>query len=362
MDVALPEAALSTGQVMTPAGLIGLLSSLPTQDVPIAELSPSHSPRMRRENAAHIRVLAETESELEPILVHRRTMHVIDGVHRLRAAARRGRTTMKARMFEGSEEDAFILSVRLNVGHGLPLTLAERRSAAIRIMTSHPYWSDRAVAEWAGISSKTVGKLRRHASGEIPQLDARIGRDGRLRPVSSAEGRRTIANRLSEDSGMSLRELAATAGVSVSTARDVRERLKRGESPVPEGRGGDVPPPGDAGAHEAPALQDAAPAEAEATESAESLPEDTEAVLRKLTRDPAFRGTESGRQLLRMLIATEVELERWRTIINNIPPHSAPLVRAIAAKRVTEWKRLAELSKSLSRPLSPRRNARPARR
>ncbi|MUN35724.1 chromosome partitioning protein ParB [Actinomadura sp. NEAU-AAG5] len=362
---------------MTPAGLIGLLSSLPTQDVPITELSPSHSPRMRRENAAHIRVLAETESELEPILVHRRTMRVIDGVHRLRAAARRGRTTMKARMFEGSEEDAFILSVRLNVGHGLPLTLAERRSAAIRIMTSHPYWSDRAVAEWAGISSKTVGKLRRHASGEIPQLDARIGRDGRLRPVSSAEGRRTIANRLSEDSGMSLRELAATAGVSVSTARDVRERLKRGENPVPEGRGGCVPPPGDTGAdeapapeREAPALQDGAPAPAtaeatgfaESTESAESLPEDTEAVLRKLTRDPAFRGTESGRQLLRMLIATEVELERWRTIINNIPPHSAPLVRAIAAKRVTEWKRLAELSKSLSRPLSPRRNTRPARR
>ncbi|MBT2207465.1 ParB N-terminal domain-containing protein [Actinomadura sp. NEAU-AAG7] len=361
---------------MTPAGLIGLLSSLPTQDVPIAELSPSHSPRMRRENAAHIRVLAETESELEPILVHRRTMRVIDGVHRLRAAARRGRTTMKARMFEGSEEDAFILSVRLNVGHGLPLTLAERRSAAIRIMTSHPYWSDRAVAEWAGISSKTVGKLRRHASGEIPQLDARIGRDGRLRPVSSAEGRRTIANRLSEDSGMSLRELAATAGVSVSTARDVRERLKRGESPVPEGRGGCVPPPGGTGAHEAPApgCEAPAPATAEATgfaesaestesaESAESLPEDTEAVLRKLTRDPAFRGTESGRQLLRMLIATEVELERWRTIINNIPPHSAPLVRAIAAKRVTEWKRLAELSKSLSRPLSPRRNTRPARR
>ncbi|MER6222661.1 ParB/RepB/Spo0J family partition protein, partial [Streptomyces sp900105755] len=138
------------------------------RSVPIEALKPSDSPRGLRQDEDHVRKLAESGRDFEPILVHRPTMRVIDGMHRLSAMALRGHREMAVRFFDGSEADAYVLSVQLNVRHGLPLTRAERRLAASRILLSHPHWSDRAIAERTGLSDKTVGKLRRSASAEIP--------------------------------------------------------------------------------------------------------------------------------------------------------------------------------------------------
>lgn len=43
-------------------------------------------------NADHVAMLAEVPETLPPIVVHRRTMQVVDGAHRLRAAQLRGRS------------------------------------------------------------------------------------------------------------------------------------------------------------------------------------------------------------------------------------------------------------------------------
>ena len=59
---------------------------------------------------------------LSPILVRRCTNQVIDGVHRLIAARRRGQETIALRYFDGDEASAFVLAVSMNVAHGrLPL-------------------------------------------------------------------------------------------------------------------------------------------------------------------------------------------------------------------------------------------------
>ncbi|MGH8879883.1 MAG: hypothetical protein ACRD0P_21450, partial [Stackebrandtia sp.] len=54
--------------------------------VRIALLRPADSPRLDGENSEHTQMLAESSEKLPPILVHRQTMRVIDGVHRLSAA------------------------------------------------------------------------------------------------------------------------------------------------------------------------------------------------------------------------------------------------------------------------------------
>lgn len=113
-----------------------LLRELPREIVPAAQLMPSLAPRERREDPAHVRLLAETDGRSDPILVHRPTMRVIDGAHRLSAALMRGRTEVVVQFFDGSEAEAFVLSVQLNVRHGLPLTLDERKAAARRIVGS----------------------------------------------------------------------------------------------------------------------------------------------------------------------------------------------------------------------------------
>jgi hypothetical protein len=62
------------------------------ESVPILRLAPADSPRLLGEDAEHVRMLADAGTDLPPILVHRRTPRVIDGMHRLRAAHLRGDT------------------------------------------------------------------------------------------------------------------------------------------------------------------------------------------------------------------------------------------------------------------------------
>ena len=145
------------------------------------------SPRLNGEDRAHIARLAETETPLPPILVDRRTMRVIDGMHRLMAASLQGRETIDVMFFDGSEADVFLRAVQENIAHGLPLSQADRRAAAERIIASHPHMSDRAIGHSAGLAAKTVAAIRKSSSEEIPQSNARVGRDGRVRPLDSGE-------------------------------------------------------------------------------------------------------------------------------------------------------------------------------
>ncbi|MFE3073980.1 ParB/RepB/Spo0J family partition protein [Streptomyces sp. NPDC059247] len=128
--------------------------------VPVASLLPADSPRLLGLDEGHARALAESGTEFEPILVHRDTGRVVDGMHRLRAAVLRGEHRITVRHVDGASSDLFIQSVRANTGHGLPLTPGDRRAAVLRILTTHPHWSDRAIAAVTGVSPKTVGVVR----------------------------------------------------------------------------------------------------------------------------------------------------------------------------------------------------------
>ncbi|MEU8194627.1 chromosome partitioning protein ParB [Microbispora amethystogenes] len=336
------------------------LRHLPWEIVSVRDLASSLSPRKQREDPAHVRMLAEMDRAFDPLLVHRPTMRVIDGMHRLRAAVLKGRNEIAVRFFDGSEADAFVLSVRLNVGHGLPLTLDERKEAAGRIIASHPHWSDRMVAENAGLSAKTVGGLRRRLGAQVQF--SRVGRDGKSRPISSVEGRRSAAALLAANSEISLRELSRKTGLSLGTVRDVRERLDRGQDPIPdrlrarEETGGgaaqaqDGTPSPRTGVVRRAAQSSRRP-HVESRRRGEPRPPgcpageavETASVLRKLARDPSLRATESGRLLLRMLLATEVGPAQWKEIAEAVPPHCMPLVRAVVLRRSEEWERLANL-------------------
>jgi hypothetical protein len=143
------------------------------QSVPAQSLVIGDSLRLEGVNREHTRALAEFDGQLPPILVQRRTMRVIDGIHRLCAARLLGRETIDVRFFDGDEDEAFVVAVRANARHGLPLTLADRTAAAIHIVRTHAEWSDRRIAGLVGISPKTVGAVRLRLSEEIPQTAAR---------------------------------------------------------------------------------------------------------------------------------------------------------------------------------------------
>ena len=180
-----------------------------TEIIKIESLAPADSPRLAGEINEHAERLAESDSDLPPILVHRPTMRIIDGTHRVKAMAYLGRDEIEAEFYDGSLEDAFVLSVHANVRHGLPLSLADRRAAARRILNTHADWSDRAIAQLTGLSATTISDLR-CATAQTQQLHTRIGRDGRARPLNSAPGRRSGRR----STGPAPRRLIARSGQS----------------------------------------------------------------------------------------------------------------------------------------------------
>ncbi|WP_266296335.1 winged helix-turn-helix transcriptional regulator [Kitasatospora sp. NBC_01287] len=192
-------------------------------------------------------------------------------------------------------------------------------------MLSHPDWSDRRIAGTSGLATKTVAALRR-AMRDLPAPARRVGRDGRARPVVTAEGRFRAAELIREDPSLSLREIARQAGISPGTARDVKQRLLQGLDPVPAGRRQE--PRGD-GADQLPPEVSAAL-------------EERRRLLMQLSRDPSLRHSHTGRSLLRMLITHHAEAEAWQQLAAAVPPHNAPAILLLARNCAADWAGLAE--------------------
>jgi ParB-like chromosome segregation protein Spo0J len=336
----------------------------PVEMISISTLHPpTRSPRTEGEDPEHARVLADSGADLPPITVHRASMRVIDGMHRLRAAALRGEIDIPVRFFEGPEEEAYVLSVAENTRHGRPLSGAERAAAALHILRSHPQWSNRAVSAVAGISPKTVAALRSN-DGTIPESGTRLGRDGRIRPLDASSGRLRAGELIAANPNASLRQVAKASGVSTGTVRDVRDRLRRGEDPVPfrqqggtssgkkpsrEDERGDLLRWQGEPEAKPPAATPLRPAERRSAElgSARVHPPQAHGAGRSrlvdtLSRDPSLRYSEEGRHLLRLLATHMVPEHRREALARCVPQHCAQAVSIAARECADAWAQLAE--------------------
>ncbi|MFG2875901.1 ParB/RepB/Spo0J family partition protein [Streptomyces sp. NPDC048337] len=319
--------------VVNAANALSTTGAAPTADtpdavaeVPVGALHSADSPRTVRIDEGHAQALAQSGQPLPPLLVHRATMRIIDGTHRLRAAELRGLQTVGVTYFDGSAEDAFVLSVEANIRHGLPLTHAERTAAALRILRSHPDWSDRGIARRTGLAPKTVAALRRREGPAAPVPQARVGQDGRLRPSDPVRGREAAARLLAGRPTASLRQIAREAGIAPSTVRDVRRRIGEGADPVPatQRRSGNLSAPG--------------PATAPDQSRGQALP----SLVGSLCKDPLLRLSEAGRLLLRMLDLQVSGLRQRERIVAAVPPYRAETAAAAAAQVARNWQELSE--------------------
>jgi ParB-like chromosome segregation protein Spo0J len=240
-------------------------------------------------------------------------MRVIDGMHRLRAAKCRGQTEIAVQFFDGTEQDALVLAVQANIAHGLPLSLAERKAAAARIVLSHEQWSDRKIASVTGLAPSTVGAIRSCSTGTDRHANTRIGRDGKERRLDTATGRAQVIKLMEEKPNAPIREIARLAGVAPSTAQDVRSRLRDGKDPVPTGK------------------------RAAGRSPRYSSPPS----LERVKQDPALRYNEAGRILLRLLHA-QVFLQQASTrLVSAVPAHSAKAIAELAHRAADTWRDFA---------------------
>jgi ParB-like chromosome segregation protein Spo0J len=178
-------------------------------------------------NEAHVAALAEVSDSWPPIVVTEDHM-LVDGHHRFAAARLLELERISAVVFKGSRADAYVEAVRSNVWHGMPLTLSERRQAGRQILEDHPTWSDRRIASSCGLSARTIKTLRDESepSDRPPRSRARVGSDGRLRPVEAGVVRAAIVEELERRPTASLRAIARSVGASPETVRSVRNQLQ----------------------------------------------------------------------------------------------------------------------------------------
>jgi hypothetical protein len=204
-------------------------------------------------------------------------------------------------------------------------TMTERTQAAEQVLHNHRDWSDRAVAELCGLDHKTVGRLRAATSagtddGRRPA--ARLGRDGRLRPVDPVALRLRIAEVLAEEPTASLRWIASHVGASPETVRDVRERVRRGDDPVPAGlreRRGAT----------APAMPASSPMVKDEVDDADAVP----AEGHRRPRLPDFSAWFAARS---------VDAE-WRTHAGAVPLSRVYEVADQARARARAWQAFAQM-------------------
>ncbi|MEU5398168.1 transcriptional regulator [Streptomyces sp. NPDC005963] len=304
--------------------------------VPVDQVTETLLVRVAGSSPDHVSALAQCPDDLPAILVHRPTMQVIDGVHRLRAAKLRGDATIGVQFVDGTEEDAFVLAVSANVTQGLPLTLADRTAAASRILASHPHLSDRLIASTAGLSTKTVAAIRRCSTGEMTQLNTRLGRDGKVRPLDASHGRTIASRAISNNPDLSLREIARIAGISVGTARDVRERMRRGEDPIPARHRLAAGNRAENAENTAPGNNAGADNVTNGTPRAERG-----RFLLALRTDPSLRCSEIGRALLRLLDANTLDTAQWDRLAAAVPQRWSPVVADLARDCAADWSALA---------------------
>lgn len=352
------------------------IEQLPVSIVPLNSLVPGFFLRQNGTDAVHVRLLADAAgvAELPPIIVQQGSMRVVDGLHRLAAAKLRGEESISARFIDCTDESAFILAVKSNIQHGMPLSRADRIAGAERLLAWHPDWSDRALAAVTGLGTRTIVALRSQERDNSCSGEKRLGRDGKWRPVAGGEGRRRAAEYIMARPDASLREVARETDVSLGTVHDVRMRMRCGMDPTavggrprsaltraaaasvsdrtgsPSDRAPEAPrSPEDLLIAEAPA----APLEIFATSAASARASNAlptryamqeaawQAVLAKLANDPTLRYTEAGRTFLRWMTLHAISAGEWKTFMEAIPPRWLREISFVANNFSNEWREFA---------------------
>ncbi|MFI8993283.1 transposase [Streptomyces sp. NPDC053542] len=195
--------------------------------IPLRILRPGENIRTHGENQEYITTLAQSPMKLPPIFVHRGTMRILDGMHRLKAAELRGDQSIEVVFFDGDEEDAFVAAVSSNAQHGMPLSFDDRTAAATRILHARPHWPDRTIASVTGLDPRTVHALRGRTGVPDPQPSNLVPLE---RPRAAAPPRyaelpgRAPAPRLSTP----VHQVAQEFELEPCTVVDVLSRLRRG--------------------------------------------------------------------------------------------------------------------------------------
>lgn len=162
--------------------------------VPVASIWIRDGVSPRVVNHEAVERYAECFHDLPAIEVQRGTFALIDGRHRLEAAARASSDFIRIVEVDVDDDSLALRAFEANLAHGLAYTTAERVHGLKLMIAAHPDWSIGKLAASVGLSYDTVHKHHRsYVQSEHTEIRyvqpahsaKRVGADGVARSVPS---------------------------------------------------------------------------------------------------------------------------------------------------------------------------------
>ncbi len=112
-----------------------------------------------------------------------------DGFHRFHASRSAKFPTIYAEVSEGTRIDAVKHALGANIAHGIRRTNRDKQKCVETALMEFPALNDQAIADLCGVSDRTVSTYRKASSETFGTTSpAKIGRDGKLYPVTKTTG------------------------------------------------------------------------------------------------------------------------------------------------------------------------------
>lgn len=183
LEAATQEASISISQMPTPDAIAQANN---IREIPLAMLRRPEELRVRaktdNKTAREYAQLMKDGVDLGPISVFDVDGQVViaDGNHRFEAALAAERETIACTVYQGTLKEALQFALAANAKRGLRLTNADKRRCVEIAINEFSDWSDRRIAEVAGVSYVFVGKVRRQLV-TVTSSNLRVGKDGKRR-------------------------------------------------------------------------------------------------------------------------------------------------------------------------------------
>jgi hypothetical protein len=177
-----------------------------TKEIPLKDLALDKHVQMRASVSTiavqdYADAMAEGD-EFPAIIVYGRIgmkHYVADGFHRVLAARKAGRKTIKAEVRDGGKREAMLFAMRANAAHGVRRTNADKQKAVEACLHDKEWvkWTDTEIARRCAVSPQLVGRLREHmgrAGVRIVRTYVTSGGNVRTRMVPYRQPTRNIGN------------------------------------------------------------------------------------------------------------------------------------------------------------------------
>lgn len=163
-----------------------------------------------------------------------------DGFHRVSAHIKAGRQAIGADVRQGTRRDAILFSVGANSSHGLRRTNDDKRRAVSTLLADAEWsnWSDRRIAECAGVSNQFVSNMRLSVNGGQIGSMRTVERNGTVYQQNTAAiGRVAPVVETSSDDDLTADDLANDPGFqsaveALSNAKALYDEVHA--MPIPE--------------------------------------------------------------------------------------------------------------------------------